>query len=161
MVSYNNLSTEPPIGKKKFNNCTSDPERSGGERLAAGPLEGRGEDHPGADVGVVLIAALVLLHVGGEVAVHQADVGGVEAEPDADPALVAQLAHDAGAHRVHRQVTDLVHQLHPAGPLQFLQLENVGLKLIFFVMDGGVNGSVVDVDPDLVGSASLCGIRPF
>ncbi len=68
-------------------------------------------------------------------AVHQADVGGVEAEPDADTALVAQLAHDAGAHRVHRQVTDLVHQLHPAGPLQFSLLENVGLKLFFFVTD--------------------------
>jgi hypothetical protein len=120
--------------EKKFNNCTSDPERAGGESLAAGPLEGRGEDHPGADVGVVLIAALVLLHVSGEMAVHQADVGGVEAEPDADPALVAQLAHDAGAHRVHRQVADLVHQLHPAGPLQFFATRKRRFKINFFLL---------------------------
>ena len=46
-------------------------------------------------------------------AVDEAEVGGVEAEPDADPALVAQLAHDAGAHGVHGQVGHLVHELHP------------------------------------------------
>ena len=55
-----------------------------------------------------LIPAFELLYVGREMTIDEADVGGVEAQPGAHPALVPKLAHNAGANSVHRHVAYLL-----------------------------------------------------
>lgn len=47
------------------------------------------ETHPGADVLVVLVAALKVFHVSSEVGVDDAEAGIVEDEPDGDASLVS------------------------------------------------------------------------